>query len=358
MRTPRRLVLPVLTLAALGLSACASGGSGGSAGAAEDGALSVVASTNVYASIVEEVAGDAVDVEAIIDDPNLDPHSYEATAQDQLTLSKADLVVMNGGGYDAFMTTMLDAVEADPEVLDIVSFSGLSGSEDASSEPHSHAHAGEDGEESHVEESAEAGGTVEAAATTEGAHDDHDHADHDHGEFNEHVWYSVPTMEVLTEELVHHLSELLPDEAQTFEDNGAALTAELEGLHGQLEAIAAEHGGEKVAATEPVPLCMFEDMGLENITSTEFLAAVEEGNDVSPIVLQESLSQISDGEAVLLAYNEQTAGPQADELRSAAEAAGTPVVSLTETMPADSTYIEWMGGNITAVEDALGAHEH
>ena len=46
---------------------------------------------------------------SIICDPDQDPHSYEASAQNQLALSKADLVIENGGGYDDFIDRMVKA---------------------------------------------------------------------------------------------------------------------------------------------------------------------------------------------------------------------------------------------------------
>src|SRR5699024_292932 len=103
--TPSRTVLTtgaIAASAALVLSGCGSGASG-----AESGELSVVTSTNVYADIVSQIAGDFAEVTAVIDDPNQDPHSYEATTQHRLKLSKADLGLENRGGHDALITTMM-----------------------------------------------------------------------------------------------------------------------------------------------------------------------------------------------------------------------------------------------------------
>ena len=111
-------------VATLPLSALLLAGCGGESTAAGDGdGTTVVTSTNVYASIVSAIAGDAVEVEPIIDDAAQDPHEYEATSRDQLTLSRADMVVMNGGGYDSFVTTMLNALDTEPAVVDAVSVS-------------------------------------------------------------------------------------------------------------------------------------------------------------------------------------------------------------------------------------------
>ena len=351
--TSSRILLTTAAIASstvLVLSGC-----GRQASEADTGALRVVTSTNVYSDIVSQVAGDFAEVDPIIDDPNQDPHSYEATTQDRLKLSKADLVVQNGGGYDAFMTAMLDASGAEVDIIDTVSISGLPGSEGLGNEPHDHDHG--DGEEE-----AHGGGH------THDDEEDHDHADeghdeeghegHDHGSFNEHLWYSVPTMTKLVDETATHLGEALPEHQGEFESNAKDYKAQLSALQDDIDAVKKEHGGEKVAATEPVPLWLFDDMGLENVTSSEFLAAVEEGNDVPPLVLKDAEKQISDGDAVLLGYNTQAAGPQAEALKSTAEDSDVPVVDLAETMPSGTHFADWMGGYITDISTALEGHKH
>ncbi|MCM1013693.1 MULTISPECIES: zinc ABC transporter substrate-binding protein [unclassified Brevibacterium] len=331
-------------------------GGGSATGSSE---LSIVTSTNVYADIVSQVAGDAASVTAIIDDPNQDPHSYEATTRDRLKLSKADLVVINGGGYDSFMTTMLEASDATPEIIDVVAISGLPGSEDVSSAPHSHG----DGEDE------SAGGEHTGHTEADGhdadgdSHEGHDHGEaghegHDHGEFNEHLWYSVPTMVRLVDDVAVHLGEALPDRKDDIAANAEAYKEQLGGLETTIDAIRTDHGGEKVATTEPVPLWLFDDMGLDNITSPEFLAAVEEGNDVPPLVLKDAEEQISSREAVLLGYNTQAAGPQAEQLKATAESSDVPVVDLAETMPAGVQYTDWIGESIDAISQALEGHDH
>lgn len=331
--------IAVTTVAAL------SGCGGQASGSTE---LSVVASTNVYADIVSQVAGDFAKVSAVIDDPNQDPHSYEATTQDRLKLSKADLVIQNGGGYDSFMTTMLEASDVEVDTIDTVSISGLPGSEGVGNEGHDHG-----------EEEAEAGGHVHDHSEEEGHdHGEDDGHEHAHGEFNEHLWYSLPTMTKLVDEVATHLGEAEPEHKDDFTANADEYKKTLEKLQSQIDDAKAEHEGDEVAATEPVPLWLFADMGLKNITSDEFLEAVEEGNDVPPLVLKKAEEQISSGDAVLLGYNTQAAGPQAEQLKSTAEKSDVPVVDLGETMPADTHYADWMGEYITEISTALEGHEH
>ncbi len=68
------------------------------------GVVKVLATTNVWGDIAKQLGGDWVEVTVILDDPMQDPHSYEASARDQLAVNDAELIVMNGGGYDEFMT--------------------------------------------------------------------------------------------------------------------------------------------------------------------------------------------------------------------------------------------------------------
>jgi zinc/manganese transport system substrate-binding protein len=130
-RRPAAARTSLAVLAALGLllSAC-SPQPEGSAGNPAEG-INVVASTNVYGDIAKVVGGDKVSVTAIINKTSQDPHSYEATAQDRLAVSKADLVVENGGGYDDFLHTLVEDSSIDAHnVLNAVELSGLAHPED------------------------------------------------------------------------------------------------------------------------------------------------------------------------------------------------------------------------------------
>src|SRR5690606_11248985 len=95
----------LLSASSLILAGCSTAAGGGEA---DDGRIQVTASTNVYGALVEQIGGDRVEVTSIITSASQDPHSYEASARDRLTVQDADLVIKNGGGYDAFIDTLLD----------------------------------------------------------------------------------------------------------------------------------------------------------------------------------------------------------------------------------------------------------
>ena len=324
-------IAAIAAAAGLVLAGC---GTGDAESTGSGDKLKVVTSTNVYADLASQVAGDAADVEPIISDASKDPHDYEATSNDQLKLSKADVVIVNGGGYDAFMTTLLEAADKDPKVVNGVEVSELPGAEENSAnEPHDHDH----GEEGHDHDHGEEG---------------HDH-DHDHGAFNEHIWYSVSAMKNVVGSIEETLSEEDPDNKAAYEENADKLQGELDGLMKKADEVKKTGEGKKSAATEPVALWLFEDLGLETITPQKFLSAVEAGSDAAPVVLKQAQDQVKNKEVAVLGFNPQAVNEQAETLRKSADDAGVPVVELPETLNEGETYVDWMGSHIDDVEKAL-----
>ncbi|OIH95140.1 metal ABC transporter solute-binding protein, Zn/Mn family [Curtobacterium sp. MCBA15_001] len=301
MQNRRLLALPlVVGAAALALTGCATS----SASSADSGGkVAVVASTNVYGSIVQSIGGEHVSVTSILDDPSQDPHSFESSAQTQLAVSKADLLIENGGGYDDFMTTLSKSSGTKADTINVVKLSGLDKAGDS--------------------------------------------------EFNEHVFYSYPTMVKLVGDVTDRLATLDSKDADTFRANAKALTTKLQDLESQTDAAKQSDAGTKVAYTEPVPGYLFDAMGLENVTPEAFSEAIEEGNDVPPAALNDTIKLFSGHTAKLLAYNEQTSSPETEQVKKAADQAGIPVVGVTETLPKGEDYVSWQQANIDAVKAAL-----
>ncbi|SHK70885.1 zinc/manganese transport system substrate-binding protein [Pseudonocardia thermophila] len=296
---PAAVLAAVGATAALLLSAC---GSGTQSAPAESAAtVPVVTTTNVYGAIAEAVGGDRVRVTSLMNDAAADPHSFEATPADAADVAEARVVVLNGGGYDDFATKLVET-SGDRTVIDVVELSGL-----------------------------KAGGDEE---------------------FNEHVWYSLPTVAKLAERLAADLAAIDPAGADAYRANAARFTEQVAGLQQRLDAIKARAAGQRVAVTEPVPGYLVEAAGLVDATPAEFAEAIEEDTDPPVAVLQETLDLFSGTPVRVLIVNTQTTTPTTDQVERAAQTAGVPVVGVSETLPEGQTdYISWMGGQI----DALGA---
>ncbi|WP_328676812.1 zinc ABC transporter substrate-binding protein [Streptomyces sp. NBC_00322] len=307
---PSRRLVALISGASLALLAgCGSSSDSGSDGStsaspASASAIPVVASTNVYGDIVRQIGGDKVSVTSVISDPDQDPHSYEANTQNQLAISKAKVVIENGGGYDDFVDRMLKSGDnSSTEVINAVKVSGKTAPKG--------------------------------------------------GELNEHVWYDFPTVAKIADRIATALGKADPANAATFTKNAETFKAKLTLLETKEAGIKKKHGGEAIGITEPVPLYMTEVSGLVNKTPEGFSEAIEEGDDVSPKILQETLALYSGKQVKALVYNAQTSGPQSEKVENAAKTAAIPVVAVTETLPKDKDYLGWMTSNVDALASAL-----
>lgn len=316
-----RSAVAVSALSALVLTGC-SGNSGqaqeGDAAASDGDKVTVVTTTNVYSELVEQIAGDHVEVEPIIDSAAQDPHSYEATPQDRLAVEKADVVILNGGGYDSFMEDMTTDSQT---VINAVDVSELEGKEQAAEE---HDHSGE--EEGHEGHSHEPGG------------------------FNEHVWYDLETMQSVSSRIAEELAKLDAEDGDAFRENSRSVNDELNGMLEGLKALDASGG---YVATEPMPGYLLQDAGLHDDTPAEFMTAIDSESDVAPAIMKETTDLVTSGHIDLLAFNQQTSTGQTEKLRKDAQESGVSVVEFSETVPEGKNYVEWMQENIDRISQAV-----
>ncbi len=299
----RHLTAPVSAMASVALIVALVGCAQADNGAGQG--LSIVASTDVYADIARQVAGAGVEVTAIIDSAAKDPHEYEASAQDQLAVSKAELLIGNGGGYDAFFEILISASgNVAAPVLTVVDIPGR-----------------------------EVGPAV--------------------GQLNEHVWYDFERMQNLAGEIATRLSELDPGGADDYQANAARFGAAIADLVVQRTELAGHVDGMSVAVTEALPLYLLDALGLVNLTPAEFSAAIEEGIDAPAAAMRMMLALLSERSVDGLVVNAQTAGAQTDALMSEAERNGIPVIAMTETLPDGRDYQTWMAANLLGIGTAL-----
>jgi zinc/manganese transport system substrate-binding protein len=299
---PRRALAAVAALAVLAsLAACR--GTTAASGTEAGGRVMVVASTDVYGDIAKTIGGSHVAVTSIIDDPAKDPHEYQADARTQLAVSRAQVVIENGGGYDDFVDTMLKASKNTTAfVVNAVTLSGRTGKD-----------------------------------------------------VNEHVWYDYPTMSKVVDAVAASLHTADPAHAQAYSRAAQALQQKLAALEATESALAKTTAGIGAGITEPVPDYVLEALKMTIVTPPAFSKAIEDGTDVAPTVLQETLGQYADGRVKVLVYNVQTSGPQTDAVLAAAKKHHVPAVPVSETLPEGMHYVEWQTGVLAAIAQAVGA---
>ncbi|MDW5562059.1 MAG: zinc ABC transporter substrate-binding protein [Methanomassiliicoccus sp.] len=78
--------------------------------------LQVVTSFYPLYYFSSQIGGDLVEASMLIPD-NADPHSWEPTASDMVSVDKADVLVYNGAGFEPWIGTVLDAVNTSGMVV-------------------------------------------------------------------------------------------------------------------------------------------------------------------------------------------------------------------------------------------------
>ena len=293
----------------------------------ETGVIKVATSTNVWASVIELIGGEWVEVSAIITDPLQDPHSYEASARDQLAISDAELVVANGGGYDEFMEVLLAATEGDKLFLELV-----------------------EGDHSHTEDEAHAD---DEAHSDEEEHEGEEHADeHDHG--NEHIWYDLELVAEAAEHIAEAITELRPEAFDSVTANYDFFISELANLELRVEALRERSLGTAVIALEGVGNLMLEHAGFEDVTPESLADAIEEEREVPAVALDQAQSLLVGGVAGLLVVNAQMLDQVSERLIQTAEANQVPVVTLSELIPdPELDYLDWMALVLDQLQEAV-----
>jgi zinc/manganese transport system substrate-binding protein len=266
----------------------------------------IVATTNVWADIASQVAGDKFQVVSLINSASQDPHSYEASAREQLAVKNSALFIMNGGGYDDFALKLASAAEVTP--FNVFEVNEAAHAEDGKEDEHA--------EEGHAHE--------------------HDGSDH--------IWYDLHVAEHTAELIAAELSTLQPENAGEFETNAAKFGAEIEVLEERAASITS-----KLSYFEAHPLAtlMFSELGFTNLTPEGFAEAEEAGLEPSVKIMNTASELIKSGKVDFLAVNRQVTSVSLEKLASIAKEQGIPVISFDELLPGDSSYQQWFDGLLT-----------
>ena len=252
----------------------------------DHGAVTVVASTDVWGSVASAVAGEHASVKSIETGVTADPHSYEASPADVAAIADASLVVYNGGGYDHWVD---DVLAGDPEV-DAVDAYSLRGTEQRA---------------------------------------------------NEHVFYDVGIAKAVAEEIAKRLAEIEPAHADDYRSNAAEFGRQADAIAESERAIGKAHPSGSVVATEPVAYYLLRNAGITDRTPPGFASAVEEGDDPSPADVAAMLDLINTQQVSVLLFNPQTETAATKQIEDAARRASLPVVTVTEMLPQGVDYLTW-----------------
>ncbi len=283
--------LATLAIALFGLTACSTEQQ------TANGKVKVVSSLSVWGDLASYIGGDLVEVTNLVNDPSQDPHSYEATARDQLALSNAELVIANGGGFDPFIDGLLANLDSKPVLLKV---------------------------------------------------EDLDLAI-DFSE-NEHAWYSIPTVQIVAQQVTEKLQKIDSANAEKYSVGFADLEQRLAATATKAASLAEQLQGKSAITSEPLVDYLLTDLGVTIKTPTEFSEAIEEERDASVADLEAVASLLRTRQVNMMIINSSTKTAQIDYLIAAAESAEIPVFEFSELPPQGELYSNWIDSYLAELD--------
>lgn len=259
--------------------------------------LQVVASLDFYAEPARAILGKSGQVDSLINSASVDPHDYSATTADAKQVANADVVIMNGAGYDSWLNKLVQADDQGPKLINVAQ------------------------DIAHLS----AGG-------------------------NEHLWYDFTIMPKLTRKLVKIFSKKKPQKRAVFQENAQRYLAKLKRLQKKQEQLQQTLQGQPVMITEPVFNYVLSALGM-TIVNPDFAQAIENGADPQPTDLQKMQQQLDQRQVRFLVVNAQVSNPVIQELVKRAKRHRVPILKVTETLPAKQNYLSWMTNQLSTLQD-------
>ncbi len=268
-----------------GLAAC-----GGGLAAADDGRLTVVATSYPLEYVAAEVGGELVAVTNLTP-PGGDSHALELSPRDVTTLTAADVVVHLSGALQASVDEVVD--QQAPEHL------------------------------------------VDAAPLA------------DHG-VDPHFWLDPTRMAQLADEVADEFSEVDPDHAAEYADRAEVLQSSLQELDEQYAAALAPCEGATLLASHEAFGYLADRYGLEQVG----VAGIDPHVEVSPARLRDVAEEVRDSGARTIFF-EAAAGLGVAETLASELDLRSDVLHPIERVAGDDTYPELMTANLAALGRGL-----
>ena len=266
---------------------------------AAEGQIAVVAAENFYGDIARQIGGDRVAVVSIMNNPDQDPHLFETTPSIVRQLAAAQIVIINGANYDPWMDKLLAATPRTGRM--VISAAQLTGRKPGD---------------------------------------------------NPHLWYDPVTMPAVATALAEALAKADSAHALDYTARLKTTLAALGRITQRVAQLKAKHVGTAVTATEPVFGPMAEALGL-TMRNQRFQLAMMNDTEPSARDMAAFESDLKERKVKVLIYNSQVSEKLTERLRDIAYKAKVPVVGVTETMPANTSFHDWVLSELDALDKAL-----
>lgn len=282
-----------------------------------DEPLQVVASFSILGDLVANVGGDAVSLTTLVR-VGADAHTFEPTPADVQALADADLIVMNGLGFETWLDDLYEAADTDAERVIV----------------------------------------TEGLDLRPAGEDQHEEEGRARGEFDPHVWHDVNNVVLMVEAIRDALVAANPANADVYRANADAYLAEQEKLDAfiveQVETLPEER---RKLVTSHDTFGYFADRYGFEVIGTALGSASTEVADASAREIVELVDEIrASGVPAIFAENVSNSAL----MEQIAEEAGVELApklytdALGEPGGEAGTYIDMMRYNVTTIVEALG----
>jgi zinc/manganese transport system substrate-binding protein len=265
--------------------------------------VDVAVSVGQWGDLARQLGGACATVTTIVSSAAIDPHDFEPGTSALAAISDADLVVVNGAGYDHWASDAVATLDPAPEVVSAAEVAGVAAS---------------------------------------GA--------------DPHLWYSPEIVHEMSTAVGRALSRLAtPKAAGYLAERSAAWNEALKPYDDAVRTLAGRTAGHTFGATEPVFDRMAAAIGLTDATPEGYRRASSNDSDPAPGDLAAFERALAGGGIDVLVYNTQTSGTVPSQLRAAARRGGVPVVDVSESPPdPKGSFVAWQLSQLTELSNALG----
>lgn len=290
--------IAIAALASVGMLASVAACGSGQSTSEKNGTIEVAASVNQWGTVAKALGGDNVNVTSIINSTNVDAHDYEPTTSDIAKLQKAQVIIVNGAGYDAWAVKAMQTANA----------------------------------------------TIVNAAEVGGVND---------GE-NPHVWFSADVRKAVAQAITEAYEQADAAKKNDFDKMNDRWTAEENNVESKIAEVKQKTDGLAYAATESVASYLAEDMGLADATPSGYARATANESEPTPTDIKQFTDALKAGEIKLLVVNTQEESELTGKITDAAKSVEVPMVELTEQMPEQyDSLTAWMEGLVDAFSQAI-----
>ena len=290
--------IAIAALASVGMLASVAACGSGQSTSKKNGTIEVAASVNQWGTVAKALGGDNVNVTSIINSTNVDAHDYEPTTSDIAKLQKAQVIIVNGAGYDAWAVKA--AQTANAIIVNAAEIGGVN-----------------DGE-------------------------------------NPHVWFSADVRKAVAQAITEAYEQADAAKKNDFDKMNDQWAAEENNVESKIAEVKQKTDGLAYAATESVASYLAEDMGLADATPSGYARATANESEPTPTDIKQFTDALKAGEIKLLVVNTQEESELTGKITDAAKSVEVPMVELTEQMPEQyDSLTAWMEGLVDAFSQAI-----